>query len=114
MNKVILAGNIGRKPELSVVGDTIKTTLRMATKYTDNKKNKVTAWHFVTVWGKQAHLCCQFLEPGSRVCVEGFIKNNQWVEDDGKNRYVVEIVAQHVEFLGSSKHGTQEENGAEG
>ena len=109
MNKTILSGNLGIPPTIEVVGDTVKTTLRIAVRRPTCKKDSngdlKTDWFFVTVWGKEAGLCHKYLKKGSRVLVEGFLKVNNWVEDDGKTRFATEIVATRVEFLDKVQKG---------
>lgn len=103
MNKALLSGNLGIPPTVEMVGDTIKTTLRLAVRRPTFKKDQngdlEIDWFYVTVWGKEAGLCHKYLKKGSRVLVEGFLKVNEWTEDDGRRRFATEIVSQHVEFL---------------
>ena len=76
LNKVQIIGNLGRDPEMRYApnGDAV-TTLNLAAnrKYTDQDGQSVkeTTWFRVSVWGKQAESCNQFLKKGSLVLVEG-------------------------------------------
>ena len=75
MNKVILTGNLGQKPELRKANSGMPiTNLRIATnervKDGDQYKGH-TEWHTVVGLGKQADNCCNFLDKGSKVAIEG-------------------------------------------
>src|SRR3990170_4523494 len=84
-HKVILVGNLGRDPEMRYTpsGQAV-TNLSVATNrtYTDSSGSQVkeTAWFRVSVWGKQAETCHQYLRKGRQVLVEGRL-----VPDDNGN-----------------------------
>jgi single-strand DNA-binding protein len=52
------------------------------------------------VWGKQAESCGQYLAKGRQVYVEGSIRTRSYDDKSGTKRYVTEIVAQRIQFLG--------------
>jgi single-strand DNA-binding protein len=52
------------------------------------------------VWGKQAESCGQYLAKGRQVYVEGSIRTRSYDDKTGTKRYVTEIVAQRIQFLG--------------
>jgi single-strand DNA-binding protein len=115
-HKVIFVGNLGRDPEMRYTpGGQAVTTLSVATNrtYTDrnNEKVKETVWFRVSVWGKQAEACHQYLRKGRPVLVEGRLSpdNNGnprlWTAQDGTARASYEIVASTVQFLGSGGDG---------
>ena len=52
------------------------------------------------VWGKLAEVCSQYLKKGRQVYIEGRISNRQYEAKDGGKRFISEIVAQTVQFLG--------------
>jgi single-strand DNA-binding protein len=54
------------------------------------------------VWGKQAELVNQYLKKGRSAYIEGRITTRSWDDRDGVKKYRTEIVASHVQFLGSS------------
>jgi len=104
VNKVILIGNLGKDPELRFTqsGHAV-CTLSMATnrEYTKGEeKVKETEWHRVVVWGKQAEAVGQYMTKGRSIYIEGRLQTRSW-EADGITRYVTEVVAQVVQFLGN-------------
>ena len=114
LNKVMLIGRLGAKPELTYAQTgTPMTTLRIATdeSYNDRDGNKVerTEWHRVVVFQRQAENCAQYLDKGSLVYVEGSLRTRKWQDQSGSDRYTTEIRAQRVQFLNrrdSSNSGT--------
>lgn len=74
--KLIIAGNLGKDPEMRYApsGDAV-TSMNVATnrKYTDKSGQQVkeTTWYRVSVWGKGAETCNQYLKKGSAVLIEG-------------------------------------------
>jgi single-strand DNA-binding protein len=98
INKVILVGNIGAKPEVkySSNGSAI-ANLSVATSETWNDKNsgekqEKTEWHRVSLYGKLAEIAGQYLDKGSKVYVEGKLQTRKWQDKDGQDRYTTEIV----------------------
>ena len=73
---LILVGYLGRDPEMRYTpsGQAV-TNFNVATsrQYTDfnGQPVKETIWFRVSVWGKQAETCNQYLKKGSKVLVEG-------------------------------------------
>jgi len=106
VNKVILVGNLGQKPELKYLpsGQAV-CELRVATNesFTDKNQQKQerTEWHRVVCWGKLGENCAQYLDKGRPVYVEGRLQTRSWDDKNtGEKRYMTEIVAQSVQFLG--------------
>lgn len=109
--KLIIIGNLGRDPELRVVpnGNAV-TELSVASnrQYTtkDGQKVKETTWFKVSVWGKQAEACNEYLHKGSSVLVEGRLSPDKetgnprtFTRSDGTTGASFEVTAQTVRFL---------------
>jgi single-strand DNA-binding protein len=106
VNKVILIGNLGAKPELKYLpsGQAV-CEMRIATneQWTDKNQQKQerTEWHRVVVWGKTGENCAQYLDKGRSVFIEGRLQTRSWDDKTtGEKRYMTEIVANSVQFLG--------------
>lgn len=107
LNKVFLIGNLGADPEKRFTGNgTTVTNFRIATsaRWTDKsgQKQERTEWHRVIVYGPQAEACAQYLSKGRPVFVEGEVRYRQYEDKTGATRYITEIIAQRVQFLGSA------------
>ncbi len=110
INKVILLGRLGADPEIRYTqGQTAVCNLRLATN--DRRRNadgqwvEQTEWHRVVTFGKTAENCGQYLKKGRQVFVEGRIRTNKWQDQEGKDRYTTEILAQSVQFIGGRDSG---------
>jgi len=110
LNKVMLIGNLGQKPELRQTNSNLAVT-RLSVATTENRKGpdgtwgKHTEWHNVTVFGKQAENCVQFLDKGRQVYVEGRLQTRKWQDKDGNDRRTTEVVASDVRFLSNRGDG---------
>jgi single-strand DNA-binding protein len=111
-HKVILVGNLGRDPEMRYVASgSAVTSFSVATseKWTgqDGQQQERTIWWRVSVWGKAAEACNEYLKKGSKVLVEGRMnadpKGNPrlWQGQDGQSRASFEVTALTVKFLSS-------------
>jgi single-strand DNA-binding protein len=98
INKVILVGNLGAKPEVKYAsnGNAI-SNLSVATSesWTDKstgQKQERTEWHRVSLFGKLAEIAGQYLDKGSKVYVEGKLQTRKWQDQNGQDRYTTEDV----------------------
>jgi single-strand DNA-binding protein len=105
VNKVILVGHLGADPDMRYTpsGQGV-CELRLATSESWNDKNgqrqERTEWHRIVVWGKRAEVCSKYLAKGRQVFVEGRIQTRSYDDKDGNKRYITEIIAADVQFLG--------------
>jgi single-strand DNA-binding protein len=107
VNRVLLCGRLGRDPEVRFIATgKALCTLSLATDehWTDGSgaKQQRTEWHRVQVWGKQAEACGQYLAKGRQVLIEGALRTRRY-EKNGETRSATEVIAQHIEFVGSSR-----------
>ena len=110
VNKVILVGHLGADPDMRFTpsGQGV-CELRLATSESWNDKNgqrqERTEWHRIVVWGKRAEVCSKYLAKGRQVFVEGRIQTRTYDDKDGNKRYITEIIANDVQFLGGGRDG---------
>ena len=111
-NRVMIGGHLTRDPELrflntgACVCDFGIATNRSWTGADGNKREEV-CFVDVSVWGKQAERCAEFLKKGRAAFVEGRLDFDQW-EKDGVKRSKHRVTADRVIFLGA-KPGAQQE-----
>lgn len=104
-HSVTLAGNLGRDPEQRYTAEGKPVTnfsIAVDDSYGGNKK---TIWIRVSVWGKQAESCNQYLSKGSKVLVVGRLNHENgnprtFTRNDGTPGASFEVTAQVVKFLG--------------
>lgn len=105
LNKVFLIGNLTRDPELryipsgtAVCALGLAVNRRFKTKQGDSRDE--TLFVDVTVWGKQAELCSQYLSKGRPVFIEGRLRLETWTGNDGQKKSKMRVVAENFQFLG--------------
>ncbi len=114
-NIVILAGNIGQKPETRTTqGGTNITNFSLATSRPRLSEGRVlrdengyrvmdTEWHRITCFNGLAKTVQQYCEKGMKVMVRGRIHYTKWTDQAGVDRYGCEIIAETVDFLSRAK-----------
>ncbi|OFZ15172.1 MAG: single-stranded DNA-binding protein [Bdellovibrionales bacterium GWA2_49_15] len=113
VNKVILLGRLGQDPELKYTpnGSAVCSfSLATSENWVDKggQKQERTEWHRIVVWGKLGELCNQYLAKGRQCFLEGRIQTRSWDDKEGQKRYMTEINATTVQFLGAnSERGAQ-------
>jgi single-strand DNA-binding protein len=98
INKVILVGNLGVKPELKTASNGNKfATMSLATSETWKDRNtgerrEKTEWHKIVIWGKLAEIAAQYCDKGTKVYLEGKNETRSWEDERGEKRYITEVV----------------------
>ncbi len=106
VNKAIILGRLGKDPELRSTGSGKSVaSFSMATNETwkdqSGEQQERTDWHNIVAWGKTAELCAEYLKKGREAFIEGRIQTRSY-EKDGQTRYMTEIVADRVQFIGGN------------
>ena len=109
LNKVLLMGNLTRDPELRfTAGGSAVANFGLAVnrkyKQGDEWKEDV-CFVEITVWGKLAENCTEYLSKGRSVFVDGRLNFSSWEAKDGQKRNKLDVVANTVDFLGKSGPG---------
>lgn len=55
-----------------------------------------TVWMWVSVFDKEAERLVEYMEKGSRITVEGYLKSNSWTDENGLNHQGVQIIAEKL------------------
>ena len=113
--KLIIIGNLGRDPEMRYTPDgKAVTSFSVATSRRYNEIDETT-WFRVSVWGKQAESCNQYLTKGSKVLVEGRLRPDAntgapqvFQKKDGSWGSSYEVYADTVRFLSARGEGNPE------
>lgn len=117
-NEVLLMGNLTRDPELKFTNQgtgLCKFGLAVNRKYKKGDEwAEDVCFVDITVWGKQAENCAEYLEKGRQAFISGRLHLNQWETDDGQKRSKLEVVANNVQFLGSQGGGQQGQEDRQG
>ncbi len=104
MNKVILIGNLSKDPELATTNGGVSVcrfTIAVQRRFQNAEGERDADFINVVVWRGQAENCHKYLKKGSKCAVEGRIQTSSYEAQDGTRRYVTEVVADNVEFVGT-------------
>ena len=110
MNKVILIGRLTKDPELRTIASgnaTTSFTIAVNRNFTNQNGEREADFINCVAWRKQAENIAKYCTKGSQVAVEGRIQTRSYDAQDGTKRYVTEVVADNVTFLGSRASGSQ-------
>ncbi len=111
VNKVILIGNLGEEPNCrtintgSLVCNFSMVTNEVRRNPATNTLTEYAEWHRVVLWGRLAENAQKFLHKGSPVYIEGKLRSHSYTDKQGIKRYMTEVVADDMTFLGSRPQG---------
>ncbi|MDR2654399.1 MAG: single-stranded DNA-binding protein [Mycoplasmataceae bacterium] len=100
MNKVFVIGGIVADPTIKVMNSGSNfASFTIATN--DNLSKDKTYFFPVVCFGDAANFVGKFVKKGNQVVVDGRLTRRSYVDKEGKNIFVVEIVAEKINFLSS-------------
>lgn len=102
MNKVFLIGRLTRDPELRYTSSNLPVatfSLAVNRNFTSQSGEREADFINIVVWRKQAENVKNYLTQGSQVAIDGRIQTRTYDGEDGKKRYITEVVADNVQFL---------------
>ena len=104
MNKVFLIGRLTRDPELRYTGSNLPVatfSLAVNRNFANQAGEREADFINIVVWRKQAENVKNYLSQGSQVAIDGRIQTRSYDGEDGKKRYITEVIADNVQFLDS-------------
>ncbi|MEB7348391.1 single-stranded DNA-binding protein [Staphylococcus haemolyticus] len=106
-NLTILTGRITKDLELKQAGQTQVTNFSLAV---DNPfKKDDTSFFDIVAFGKTAELLNNYCGKGSKILIEGNLKQDRFQDKEGNNHSVVRVIANRIEFL-EPKNNNQQHN----
>ena len=114
VNKVLLLGQVGRDPEVKEIGGAKYATFSLATSESYKDKNGErqtnTEWHTIVCWRNTAEIVEKYVTKGMQLFIEGKLRTRSWDDSEGKKRYVTEIMADNVQFVGKRESSEQKQS----
>lgn len=105
MNKVILIGRLARDPDVrygGANGDMAVARYTIAVNRTRKREGDPESDFFNCVsFGKLGEFVDRYLHKGTKIIVDGELRNNNYTNKDGQKVYAVEVIASNVEFAES-------------
>jgi len=104
-NKVILVGNLTRDIELRYTqggAGIANSAIATSRKFTQNgEKKEEVCFVDITFFGRSAEVANQYLRKGSKILVEGRLKFDQWVDQNGQKRSKHSVIVETMQMLDS-------------
>jgi single-strand DNA-binding protein len=105
INRVVLTGNLTKDPDLRSNPTTGLSICKLRLAVNTRRRNSSTGdwdekanYFSVTVFGRQAESCGQYLKKGRAVAIDGRLEWSEY-EVEGQKRQSVDIIADNVQFL---------------
>ena len=109
-NRVILAGNLTRDPELRFTNDGVPVcSFGLAVNRVRSRSEEVDFFD-ISAWRELGETIANYKKKGDPILVEGRLQYRTWEAQDGSKRSKVDVVADNVQFLGRA--GEPQEAGA--
>lgn len=112
INKVILVGNVGAKPEIKGLdhGKQVATfSIATSKKYNDKngEKQTQTQWHNCIVWKENlVPIIEKYVDKGTKLYIEGEINYKSYKDKDDVKRYFTEIIVHIIHLLGNKQENS--------
>jgi len=103
INRVILAGNLTRDPELRFTNDGVPVCSFGLPVNRVRSKQGGADYFDVNAWRELGEAVANYKKKGDGVIVEGRLQYRSWEAEDGSKRSKVDVVADNVQFLGNGK-----------
>jgi single-strand DNA-binding protein len=111
-NRVVLAGNLTRDPELRFTNDGIPVcSFGLAVNRVRSKSEEVDFFD-ISAWRELGETIANYKKKGDPILVEGRLQYRTWEAQDGSKRSKVDVVADNVQFLGG--RADSEDGGSSG
>lgn len=113
MNKFFITGRLTKDVEKQTTQSGISVarfSVAVDRDFKDSAGNKQTDFFNVVAWRGLADLCATYLSKGRQVAVMGQVQNRSYEDNNGAKRFVTEVIAESVEFIGGNNNTAQNEN----
>jgi single-strand DNA-binding protein len=108
-NRVILAGNLTRDPELRFTNDGVPVCSFGLAVNRVRSRNEEVDFFDISAWRELGETIANYKKKGDPILVEGRLQYRTWEAQDGSKRSKVDVVADNVQFLG--RPGDSSEDG---
>lgn len=124
INRVILAGNLTRDPEVKRLANerqvaSFALAINRRWRDGDGQLHEDVTFVDLETWGRNADLAQQYLHKGDPCCIEGRLRLDQWNDSNGKAHSRLKVVVDQLQFLStqprpapSSKHAENQQAAA--
>ena len=106
MNKIVLSGNLVKEIDLRSTGNgtsVVQNTIAVRNDYKNAKGENDSEFINIVAWKQTAEYLSKYASKGSKVLVEGRLRNRSYEKQDGTKGYVTEVIVEKVELLSFKK-----------
>src|SRR5215207_1565842 len=98
-NRVVLAGNLTRDPELRFTQNNVPVCSFSIAVNRVRSKSEAVDFFNVSAWRELGKTVANHKKKGDPILVEGRLQYRTWEAQDGGKRSAVDVVAERVQFL---------------
>jgi single-strand DNA-binding protein len=98
-NRVVLAGNLTRDPELRFTREGVPVANFSIAVNRVRSKSEAVDFFNVSCWRELGERIVNYKKKGDSILVEGHLQYRTWQTPDGTKRSAVDVVANNVQFL---------------
>jgi single-strand DNA-binding protein len=109
-NRVVLAGNLTRDPELRFTQEGVPVCSFSIAVNRIGSKSEAVDYFNVSCWRELGERVANYKKKGDPILVEGRLQYRTWQAPDGTKRSAVEVVADRVQFLSRAQNPQAEKN----
>ena len=117
MNKIILIGRLTKDPELrytqsgtAVVGFNLAVDRRFVNQNGEREADFINC----VAWNKTAEFVANYFQKGKGIAIEGRLQVRSYDDNNGQRRWVTEVVAEQVEFVGGKNDSSNRSSSGNG
>lgn len=117
MNKVILIGRLTADPTLRYTqsGTGVATfTLAVNRRFANQNGEREADFINCVAWQKSAEFVANYFKKGQEMALEGRLQVRTYDGNDGQRKWVTEVVADQIEFVGAKKNNDSNNSSAAG
>ena len=104
MNKIMLIGRLTKDPELRYTqsGSAVASfTLAVNRRFANQSGEREADFINCVAWQKSAEFVANYFKKGQQMALEGRLQVRSYDGNDGQRRWVTEVIAAQIEFVGS-------------
>jgi len=105
LNRITLIGRMTRDPETSYIQSGTAVTKFSIANNSKYKEKETVSYFNCIAWGKLGEVIAEYTKKGSRVSVEGKIRQQHWEDKNGEKKSSFEVTVDFVQFLDSRPVG---------
>lgn len=104
LNRVIIMGRITANPELRQTQGGVSVlsfTVAVDRRFTNPNGERQADFIYCVAWRHTAEFISKYFVKGQMIAIDGVLQSRNYVDKNGNNRSVIEVVVENASFCGS-------------